>query len=200
MDPFTAFAISSGVLGAAGSIAEGNAGYAQGMYDSGVARENARRSRETAGQIRLAGQAAEEAKRREIRRSLGRSAAAISQAGIGGPGYGSAGAALKQAATEGEFDALNLRYGYETDAYGQEVNALSYDAEAKAARQRARMARKAGFMNAAGNLLSAGASYYGGASARRAMRPAGVKTRGASTGSNWAAKKGRVVPLPGGRP
>lgn len=180
MDPFTAFAVASAGMSAASSIAEGNAGYAQGMYDSGVARENARRARENAGQIRLAGQAAEEAKRREIRRSLGRSAAAISQAGIGGPGYGSAGAALKQAATEGEFDALNLRYGYASDAYNQEVNALSYDAESQAARQRARMARKAGFMNAAGSLLSAGASYYGGSRARAAMRPGSAGTAGRS--------------------
>lgn len=176
-------AITSTVIQAAGSIAEGNAGYAQGMYESGVAAENARRSRKNAGQIRLAGQMAEEAKRREIRRSLGRSAAAISQAGIGGPGYGSAGAALKQASTEGELDALNLRYGYQTDAYGQDVEALNYDAESAAARRRARYARKAGFMNAAGDILGGYANYSGAKAQRAAMAtPFPVSARGPRSG------------------
>ena len=158
-DPFTAL-LSTG-LQAVGSIMEGNAGYSQGMYESGVARENARRSRESAGQIRLAGQMAEEAKRREVRRSLGRSAAAISQAGIGAPGTGSAGAALKQAATEGEYDVNVLKYGYDTEAYGQEVEALNYDAEAQNARRRARQARQAGFIGAAGEVFSGYANYSG---------------------------------------
>lgn len=175
-DPFTMTLIASTALQAGSSIMEGNAGYSQGMYESGVAAENARRSRESAANIRLAGQMAEEAKRREIRKSLGRSAAAISQAGIGGPGYGSAGAALKQASVEGELDALNLRYGYQSDAYGQEVEALNYDAEAQAARRRARYARKAGFMNAAGDIFGGYANYSGAKAQRRAMRPSPVST------------------------
>lgn len=180
-DPITTtFMVLSTAAQAAGGIMEGNAGYQQGMFDSATAAENARRSRENAGQIRLAGQAAEQAKRREIHASLGRSAAAISQANIGGAGYGSAGAAFKQAATQGELDALNVRYGYEGDAYAQEVNATSYDAEARAARVRARAARKAGFMNAAGTILSAGASYSGQRAQLRALTPssAPVTVRG----------------------
>lgn len=169
MDPFTA-AVSTG-LSVFGAISEGNAGYAQGRAEEAAALENARRAEQNAAQIRLAGQSAEEAKRREIRRSLGRSAASISQAGIGGPGYGSAGALLKQGSAEGEMDALNLRYGYQSDAYGQDLEALNQKAAAVSARRRARGARTAGYINAASAALNGFSNYSGIKAQRDALKP-----------------------------
>ena len=184
MDPFTAMAIGSAVLGAAGSISEGNAGYAQGRHEERVALENARRAEQNAAQIRLAGQSAEQAKRREIRRSLGRSATAISQAGIGGASYGSAGALMKQASTEGELDALNVRYGYESDAYAQKLEAMNQREAATAARRRARGARTSGYINAASSALGSFSSYSGMRAQRAAMRPSVRSTPGPRYGVN----------------
>ncbi|MGE0830174.1 MAG: hypothetical protein AB7O04_12595, partial [Hyphomonadaceae bacterium] len=134
-------AIASAAVNVVGAIAQGGAEYQQNMADSYVAGENANRARMSAANARLVGQVAEEAKRREVRKSLGRSAASVSQAGIGGPGYGSAGAMLKQAAAEGEFDARSIRYDAGMEAYGYELDAADFEMEKRAARRRARGAK-----------------------------------------------------------
>ena len=182
-DPFTMMAVAATALTAGSAIMGGNAEYSQEMGNSQVSQENARRARENAAQTRLAGSAAEEAKRRELRKSLGRTAAAASQSGTGGPGYGSNLAVIKQASTEAELDALNLRYSYNEDARGSEAEALNFDAEATAARRRARGARKAGFINAASAVLQGAANYGGGRAssrvtkARKTPTPSGGKPR-----------------------
>ena len=109
-DPFT-MAIVATAASVAGSIAGGNAEYQSAMGESAIAGENANRSRMSARQARAVGNAAEEAKRREVQRSLGRTAAAMSQSGTEGPSYGSNAGVLKQAGAEGELDALNVRVG-----------------------------------------------------------------------------------------
>src|SRR5688572_24501688 len=106
-DPFTWMAVASTALSAGSSIMEGNAGYAEGRYEESVAIENQRRARDNAASIRKAGSVAQQAKANEIRKSLGRSAAASSQSGTGGPSYGSNFALLRQASREGKMDELN---------------------------------------------------------------------------------------------
>lgn len=170
-DPFTWLAVGSGALSAGSSIMAGNAEYEQGMHESSVAAENARIARMNASNTRKAGAIAQEAKAREIRRSLGRSAAASSQAGVGGPSYGSNFALLKQASTEGKLDELNAGFQYEADAYGQDVEALNQDSMSKAARRRARGARTAGFIGAASAVLDGYSSYSGMKARRQAGKP-----------------------------
>lgn len=165
-DPFTWMAIGSTALSAGGAIMGGNAEYQQGMHESQIAQENARLARQNQAETRKAGAVAQEAKAREIRRSLGRSAAASSQSGTGGPSYGSNFSLLRQASIEGKMDELNTGYQYESEAYGYGVEALNQDSMAKAAKRRARGARKAGFLNAAAAVLG-GASSYSGMKARR---------------------------------
>jgi len=168
----TGLQVASAVMGA-------QAEAEQASYEGRVASENARRAELNAQQIRIAGAQAEQAKRREIRKSLGRSAAAVTQAGIGGPGEGSAGALLKEASAQGEFDAMNVRYGYASDAYAQDLESLNQKTAAQAAKRRARGAKTAGYINAATALIG-GASNYSGM--RRQMKTYGggrpVTTRG----------------------
>jgi hypothetical protein len=159
MDPFTAAIIGSTVLKVGGDLSAADAEYQQGYYESGIAEENARRATQSAEQIRQAGNQAEQAKRREIRRSLGRTAAAMAQSGTGSGGSNAL--LLKQASTEGEMDALNLRYGYQSDAYSQDLEALNQKAAAQAARRRARGAKRAGIMNAASSALGGFSNYSG---------------------------------------
>jgi len=139
----------------------GNAAASQATLEGRVARENARIARMNADNILQAGAAAEEAKRRQIQRDIGTTAAAMSQAGTGGPSVGSNALLIKQASTEAEFDAQNLRYGYASDAYGQKVEALNQDAAGLAAKRRARAAQTSGWINAASTVLNAGSSYSG---------------------------------------
>jgi hypothetical protein len=176
MDPFSAMAVVSTGLQVAGAIGEGNAGYAQGRHEEAVALENARRAQQNASQIRLAGQSAEQAKRRELRRSLGRSAAAMAQAGTGGGGSNAL--LMKQASTEAEFDAQNLRSGYEADAYAQDPEALNQKTAAQAARRRARGARTAGYINAASAAIGGFSNYSGMKAQRAALKPSVRSTRG----------------------
>lgn len=145
----------SAALGAAGSMQSGQAGAAQLEYEAKVAGMNAGLARQNAATARLAGQAAEEAKRREIRREMGKSAAAISEAGIGGPSTGTAAMLLEQSGAEAELDALNIRYGAQSEARAHEIDAVSSDY--------ARMAALAGVpgVKAAG-LMGAGAAALGG--------------------------------------
>lgn len=165
-DPFTMFAVASTALNVGGSIASGSAEYQQEMANSQIAGENANRARMSAAQTRLVGQAAEEAKRREVRRSLGRTAAAVSQNGTGGPGYGSNAALLKQSAAEGELDARNVRYDAQSDAYNYELEASNFEAEKRAARRRARGAKWSTAINVASNVVG-GVSNYSGLKASR---------------------------------
>lgn len=151
--------LAGGALSAFGSIAQGNAAAAQANTDAAMAKENARIARMNAVNIQQAGMAAEEAKRRQIVKDLGRSAAAMSQAGTGGPSVGSNALLAKQAGTDAEFDAKNLRYGYQMDAYSEILQANNQTAAAAAARQRARQAQTAGYIGAVSSLLNAGASY-----------------------------------------
>ncbi len=170
-DPFTMAMVASTALNAAGSIMGGNAEYSQGMYEANQATENARIARMNASSMRQAGAVAQEAKAREIRKSLGRSAAASSQAGVGGPSYGSNFALLKQASTEGKLDEMNVGHGYEADAYGSDVEALQFDAASTAAKRRARGARTAGFVGAASEALKGFSSYSGQRAQRSSGRP-----------------------------
>jgi hypothetical protein len=142
-----------------GAFAEAGGEHSQAKSEQYTAQENSRLAKQNAAQVRLAGQVAEQAKRREIRKSLGRSAAAASQSGVGGPSYGSNFAVLKQAATEGELDALNVRYGHETEAYASELEAIQQQQIAQAARRRARGAKTQGFIKAASAIFSGGANY-----------------------------------------
>lgn len=180
MDPFTAFTVATVAktgLDAVGSLEQGKEGYTQGMIESQAATTNAAIARENARRARLEASAAEEAQRREARKSLGGAAAAIAQAGIGS--QGSAQAALTQGVREAELDALNIRYGGETEAHGDLVEAANQDAEAKAAQRRAKYALKSGRIGAASAIVGGAANYVGGKAA--------LKT-------NAAAKKAATYP------
>lgn len=171
MNPATFVAMGIQMVGSAMAA---NAQADQANYESQVASENARRAALQAEHIRFAGLQAEEAKRREIRKSLGRSAAAIEQSHIGGAAYGSAGELVKDAATQGEFDAMSVRYGAQTDAYAQDLESLNQKDAAQAAKRRARGAKTSGYINMATAVASGAANYSG---MRRQMKAYGGGNR-----------------------
>jgi len=109
-----------------------------------------------------------------VKQSLGRSAASIAQAGIGAPGQGSAGAALNQASTAGELDALNVRYGGETQATNSHNEALQWDAEQRAAKRRAKGAVVSGLFSMGTSALSGAASYGNFKSSQKVISASGA--------------------------
>ena len=174
-DPLTMMIVATAAA-AAGSLASGNAEHQSAMGESAIAGESANRASMSAKQARAVGNAAEEAKRREVQRSLGRTAAAMSQSGTGGPSYGSNAGVLKQAGAEGELDALNVRYEAQIEGYNYELEASNYEAQKRAARRRARGAKWSTAVNIASDIAEGYANYSG----RQARRPAAYPSRSPS--------------------
>lgn len=208
-DPITTtLVVASTALNVAGSISGTNDELRQLGFqadaagqNAGISRDNAATARENARLTRLQGNAAEEAHRRALRKSLGRSAAAISQAGIGAPGTGSAGAALRQGAAEGELDALNIRYGSEMDARGEleqarayDTEAAQYDAERLNLLRQQKSTRRSGWIRAGAAALEGVANYRSASSAATTRRVQSKMARNAAypAPARVATSKGKV--------
>lgn len=139
----------------------------------GVAAANEKNASENASRARQDAALAEEAQRRQARKSLGRSAAAAAQSGVsgGGLGGGSTGALLKQAATEAELDALNIRYGGQLEARDHEVEQAQYNLERRVAFQQASGGMLSGLLGAGAAGLSGYADYKGSSARTKYSRP-----------------------------
>lgn len=188
-DPISWMMMASAAVNAVGQVVEGAQGYQQGKYEAAVAGQNADISRDNAARARRDADLAEEAKRGEVRKSLGRSAAAAAQSGAAGsgPGQGSIGLVLNQAAKEGELDALNIRYGGDTERQTHLMEEAQYRAEQRAAKRRAKAAAISGILGSAAATLSGSASY--------GQYQAGVKVRKAQAAySNYG--KPAILPTP----
>jgi hypothetical protein len=135
--------IASAAMGAVGSIRSGNAA-------NEAAKGEALRMNMAADQTMRDGLAEDERARIEQRRALGLQLAASAEAGAGINAD-----QLRQSIYDQEMDSAAIRYGAATRAQGLNDQANIRRAEGKSA-------RTAGYLNAAGTLLNAGASYYGG--------------------------------------
>ena len=165
----------------ASSAVEGIQGYQQGQQEAAVAGQNAQIARDNAARARMDAGLAEEAQRRESRKTLGRAAAAGAQSGTAGagPGQGSLGALNAQSANEAELDALNIRYGGETEAHADLTQAAQFDFDRKAAKQRARGAVISGLLGTAAAGLSGYSDYRrstGGGARTTIARPTPPRT------------------------
>ena len=162
MDPGTAILLAS-VASAGSAVVSGIQAYQQGRYEADVAAQNANIAKDNAARARRDADLAEEAQRREMRKSLGRAAAAASQSGAagGGPGSGSFGAVNTQSAKEAELDALSILYAGDTERHASLVQEAQFRAERKAAMQRAKGGLMSGVMGAASAGLSGFSDYRG---------------------------------------
>lgn len=140
-------------MSAIGSMQQGQAAKAAAGYNAAMMEQNATVERQQAG-------AREDAQRRQARQVLGAQRAAFAQSG-GGMG-GSAADVMGQSAMNAELDALTLRYEGDLRARGMESQAASE-------RYSGRSSAMAGYMGAAGSILS-GAARYGEYSENRRFR------------------------------
>lgn len=100
----------------------------------------------------------EEALRRSSRMEIGRSAAALAEAGISPDG--STGLALDQSVTDAEYDALKIRYGGQLASRGLLSQAAEYRTQGRAAAAAGRAGGRTGLLLAGAQLLQGGYQTY----------------------------------------
>lgn len=150
-----------GTLAGAGSQAA--AAESEGKAQKAMAEYQARQLRYKAGQERASSQkqAINERRRARLAGSRARAVAAASGGGASDPTVMDILATLRG---EGEYNAQSALYEGEESARGLEAQASAAEASgdyaSAAAAYRAKATRRAGYMSAAGNLLSSGASFY----------------------------------------
>lgn len=158
--------IASGVVGAIGAIQQGNAAAASENSAAQAARYNAEMDRQRAVMALQQGNAQEEASRRESRAKMGNLRAGLAENGIG-LDSGTGADLVQESSLNSELDALNIRYNAQINARGYNEQAKLNDYSAEAARGRAKTARTAGFLGAAGSILTGAGGYYQGVQADR---------------------------------
>lgn len=148
--------IAAAALKVAGGIADANSGAGQIRAEADAADQNARILDEKALQVGSEGARNEEAVRRQYRQLAGEQFAAASEGGFNATG--SVLDIVRQSARDAEVDALNVRYGAQTEARGYRLEAANMRAQSVIARKLAKRAKLAGYLSAGGE----GASMLGG--------------------------------------
>ncbi len=154
-----ALIIASTAMQAVGAIQQANAASASYKSQQQAADYNATVLEQNAGVERSQANAREEAQRREARRILGSQRAAFSQAGTGLSG--SAADVMAQSATDAELDALTLRYEGDMRSRGMMAQAEGERYHGRVASANASSAKTAGYLSAAGSILSGAGNYAG---------------------------------------
>lgn len=143
---------------AIGAISQGNAAADAANADATAMEYNAAGDRARASQAsRMAG-IQEDAQRRQARATIGEQLAGSAAAG-GGLNTD----LLRQSIFNSEGDAMAIRYEGEVKRAGLNDQATMGMYNASNRRAQGESARKSGYLNAAGSLIGAGATYYKGA-------------------------------------
>lgn len=145
---------SAAAFQALGAISSANSQASALKAQAASANYNAEVSKQQATQALATSTAQQSALRRDQRAQAGRMRAAAAQSGVGFGG--STADIFEQSDTLSELDAMNVAYegalkarGYNTQAELDSFNARAYSAQVKGV-------RRAGYMQAAGSLLTAG--------------------------------------------
>jgi hypothetical protein len=156
----TALTIGATLIGAAGSIYQGNAAAAAGKYNAQVAEMNATLADRQAKDALERGAKEEQKKRMEVAQLKGRQIAASAANGVDLT-FGSPLDNIVDTATLGELDALTIRRNAAYEAYDYEVQGVNFRSDAKLARMNAKAAKVGGYLGAAGTVLGGLGKGYG---------------------------------------
>ena len=159
-DIAAAIGLVSSLVGAAGSIQQANATADAERYNAKVASMNARISGRMAHDAQVRGAQDEQRKRFDISQVKGRQEAAMAANGLD-ISFGSPLDTLVDTATLGELDALTIRSNFMREAYGHKVNQANRRAEQQLHGMNADAAESAGYLSAAGTLLTGAGNAYG---------------------------------------
>ncbi len=155
-----ALTIGSTLLGAAGQIQQGNAAAAAADHNAKIADMNATISERRAKDAMERGQQEEQRKRIDVAQLQGRQRAAMAANGLDLT-FGSPLDTLVDTAVLGELDALTIRQNTAREVYDRKVDASNQRAGAQLQRMEGRSAKSAGYLAAAGTVLTGAGRAYG---------------------------------------
>lgn len=158
-DLVTALTIGSTIMGAAGSIQQGNAAAAAADYNAKVSEMNAELSERRAKDALDRGANEEQKKRQEVQQILGRQQAAFAANGVD-LSFGSPLDTITDTAVLGELDALTIRQNANREAYDYRVDAVNQRSGATLQRMQGQSAKTAGYLDAFGTVLGGGAKAF----------------------------------------
>jgi len=154
-----ALTLASTLLGAAGTIQQGQAQAAASEYNAKIGEMNAKMADRRARDALERGKVEEQQKRREISQLQGRQKAAMAANGVDLT-FGSPLDAIVDTAVLGELDALTVRRNAAREAYDHEVDAVNRRAGANLDRMNAKAAKTGSYLSAAGTVLGGAGKAY----------------------------------------
>lgn len=171
-DPVTAIAVTAAVVTAGGQIYGGMAANAQGKYEQRVNEQNAQLEERSRRDAISRGETEQMRHYRRLAQALGE--ARVKSAGAGlDVSFGSAADLESDIAMIGYEDSAAIAENVNKEVMGYDINAANYRMAGKAARMQGKAAQTAGYIGAAGTILSsasqigadnakAGNNWYGG--------------------------------------
>lgn len=160
-DLSVALTIGSTLLGAAGAVQQGQASAAASRYNAQIMDMNAVMSERRANDAMERGKIEEQRKRQEVAKVKGAQTAAMAANGVD-LSFGSPLDTLVDTAVMGELDALTIRTNTAREAYDYRVDAVNKRAGASLERMKGDNASTAGYLGAAGTILTGAGKAYSG--------------------------------------
>lgn len=154
-----ALAIGSTVVSAAGQIQQANAASSAAKYNAQVQDMNAQIAERRAKDAIERGADEEQRKRREVAKLMGQQTVAMAANGVD-LSFGSPLDVLVDTATLGELDALTIRSNSYREAYDHRLAAWNQRTGAQMSRAEAKNAKTAGYLGAAGTVLTGAGNAY----------------------------------------
>jgi len=154
-----ALTIGSTLLGAAGSIQQGNAANKAAKYNAQVAEMNATISDRRAKDAIERGATEEQKKRQQVQQVLGQQQAAMAANGVDIT-FGSPLDTIVDTSVLGELDALTIRSNAYRESYDYQVQASNQRAGAELTRMEGSAAKTAGYLNGFGTILGGAGKAY----------------------------------------
>lgn len=156
--------LAASVIGAGmsayGAIQQGQAARKQAEYQAAVSRNNALLAERQAQDAEQRGKVAEDAQREKIAGLLGTQRAMLAGTGFD-LGDDTSASLLGDTAAAGELDALTIRNNAAREAYGYRTRGMNFNADADLSLARGRAAENAGYLSAAGTVLSSAGTVAG---------------------------------------
>lgn len=161
----TALAVTAAVVTAGGAVYQGAAANEQAKYERAIADQNAKLEEASRRDAISRGETAQINHWRKLSQAMGE-ARVRNSANMLDVGFGSAAGLEEDIALIGNEDSRTLSENTTKEIQGYDIRAANYRAEGKAATMRGKAAKTAGFISAAGTLLSS-ASQIGGMNSSR---------------------------------
>lgn len=151
-------AVAGAVLSAGGQIYSGMAANAQGKYQQAVADQNAQLEQRAQRDAISRAETDQVRHYRKLAQAMGEARVKNSAAGLD-IGFGSAADLETDIALIGYEDSAALAENANKEIMGYDINAANYRNEGRAARSRGKASQTAGFIGAAGTLLSSASQF-----------------------------------------